>query len=472
MGEEMVGYDDKFLVKRKVGKGVINGRQIKGWQEVPKVLNWRSTYRKSEWWKNFNKLAKMFRNNKLNEIFNTGDLNKKEMEQNHAINTFINSFLEVQNNLKEKMYGNPSEMLETLKIDGVVQNHAKLIYLPETIKENSEDVLRQRIKVGASTEVIEYDSYNISTYEQCVERFLTYLNEMENKKAESLDVNAEEVLFINISHRWEKEYTDKMIAKFKDLSESRFADMWTTMLTLTTYQDSDDKPETPENWQKKRGASWFEAMERLKDSLDKVLKALREIARREIECNFHYCWVVEAHKSGYPHIHIAIFGDVSHWLDDNSNKSRVQELLEEKHDLGKSGVATEFDTKPPSGDGAINELSNYLMKYMKKNFGEIKSEYENEDLSDKDWGTLVYNACMWLSGYRTWDTSTEVGEVMKSDSSESDSNKNYKSVGARKNVPDDADFETEVFSKGSRQLRKRIEKRQEFRNAVKQRKEN
>jgi hypothetical protein len=448
-----------FLPKRQIGGKSVEGRKIKGWMEVPTVLDWSSTYRHSEWFKNFKKLAEMFENQTLNEMFITEDLSKKDKQYNHALNVFINSFLTLESKWHSSI-PDVEDLIPLLSQHQIVENHAEKIYLNDEY-EDREDVKFEEVIVDGTVKKIKYDSFRISTYEQAVEIWFNYLRRMDKTKVHQLNFQGGNALTLDPNHRWAKEYAKKMLAKFKDLEESRFSNMWATMLTLTTYQDSEDtEPLTPEDWDKNRGASWFEAMERLKDSLNKVLNLLRKIASRELETTFHYVWVVEAHESGYPHIHIAIFGDVSEWLDDYTNMLRIKDILENKHDLGKDGVATDFETKPPNGDGTINDLSNYLMKYFKKNFGEIKSKYESESLDDKEWGALVYNACMWLSGYRTWGTSKEVGSVMKTNRNESD--KEFENLGGELTEETDRTFEELIELKGDRMLRKRKQKREEY----------
>ena len=465
-GNKIVDIEERFIAKRKISGKTINGRVIKGWKEVPIVKDWRSTYRYTKWTENFKKLGSMLENKPLSEIFNTGDLNKSEKEFNNALCVFINSYFFQQMRYRENEDVNIEELIYGLSLESV--NHSKSIYLNDDYKDRDSHKL-SKVELNEQEITLKYDEYRCTTYEQIVDLFFDYLDTMEKMRVDQVNLVREQNLVIDPKHRWQNENTKKMLAKFKDLSESRFGNMWTTMLTLTTYQDkNNDKPETPENWDKNRGASWFEAMERLKDSLDKILKVLREVARREIDTTLHYVWVVEAHKSGYPHIHIAIFGDVSEWLNDYTNELRIKEILEEEHDLGKTGVATEFDTKPPSGDGTINELSNYLMKYFSKNFGEIKSKYEDESLEDKEWGTIVYNACMWLSGYRTWGTSKEVGNVMKTEKSESD--KEYNHMGGRTTNLESTKFGDIIKRSGDEKLKNRIENRELFREAIKERK--
>lgn len=455
-----------FLTKRQIGGKKVNGRKIKGWKEVPTVLDWDSTYRHSEWFKNFRKLAEMFADNELSDLFHSGDLNDKEMAENHSLCVFINSFLQLESKWMDEK-PDVEDLIPLLSDAKIVENHAEEIYLNDEYEERDSEK-RERIKINGESKVVKYNEFKLLTYEQIVEIWFDYLEMMEKMKVYQANMSGEELLVLDPEHRWTERYTNKMLAKFKDLEDSRFSDMWTTMLTLTTYQDKENgEPMTPENWQKNRGASWFEAMERLKKSLDKTLDVLRQIARRELETNFHYVWIVEAHETGFPHIHVAIFGDVSEWLNTYTNELRIKNLLENEYDLGKEGVATTFETKPPSGDGAINNMSNYLMKYFKKNFGEIKSKYESEDLDDKDWGTLVYNACMWLSGYRTWGTSKEVGSVMKTN--RNDSGKEYNNLGGELTDETDKEFETTISAKGDELLNKRLKERKRLRKAIEER---
>ena len=457
-----------FLTKRQIGGKKIEGRKIAGWKEVPTVLDWDSTYRHSEWFKNFSKVYDILNEEGISGLVKTEELNGQKKAHNHAVCVFLNSFFAKETKFFD--YDNmpdESELVDFLTFStSTVQRHAQDIYLNDEYKGREDDSKVDTVEIDGEPKKIKYNEFKISTYEQLVELWFEYLDMMEQMKVYQVNMSGEKALTIDPEHRWKQSYTEKMLAKFKDLEESRFSEMWTTMLTLTTYQDKEDgEPLTPEDWEKSRGPSWFEAMERLRNSLDKTLDILRQVARRELETDFHYIWVVEAHNTGYPHIHIAIFGDVSEWLATKENELRLREILEQKHDLGKEGVAASFDTKPPEGDGAINSISNYLVKYFKKNFGEIQSKYEDEDLSDKEWGTLAFNACMFTSGYRTWGTSKEVGSVMKTERHES--KKTFNNLGGELAAESDRGFRELVDAKGDDLLKERLRKRDKLRSAIK-----
>lgn len=454
-----------FLPVRRIGGTEINGRKIKGWKEVPTVMEWSSTYRGKKFLENFKELSSLMRQQELSEIFITGkDLSNKDKNFNHALCVFINSFLTQENQLFDDESLGVYDFLDLLKHEDVTVTHAKDIYLNNQYRKKNE----KKFEV-INDKRYEYSEFKLFTYEQVVDEWLTYMRRVDKMDIELVNLTDEESKIIEANHRWNQAYAEKMLAKFYDLEQSEYSKMWTSMVSLTTYQDKvEGKPDTPENWEhENRGPSWFESMERLRESLGKILDVLRRISNEELECDFHYIWIVEAHKTGYPHIHLGIFGDVAEWLDKYTNKLRVRQLLEDKYDMGRSGIATDFKTKPPSGDGAIQNMSNYMMKYFNKNFGELASKYEDESIKDKDRGTLVYNACMWLSSYRSWGTSESVGSVMKTDTNESD--KEYVNLGGSLTTPDDADFDTLVQSSGSDELRHRVAKRQEFRSAVEQR---
>jgi hypothetical protein len=95
---------------------------------------------------------------------------------------------------------------------------------------------------------------------------------------------------------------------------------------------------------------------------------------------------VEPHKSGYPHMHVAIFGYVRKELQE-----RLERLWSEKYEVGSREHGIDFSVK--SVKESIQSVRNYLMKYIAKGIGgEGRKKWTVEE-----W---VYHALAWKHHHR------------------------------------------------------------------------
>jgi hypothetical protein len=163
-----------------------------------------------------------------------------------------------------------------------------------------------------------------------------------------------------------------------------------TMISLTGYQEKD-------------GYSWYDTLDNINESRVKLLKILRKYLGK-----VSYFWVVEPHtenNTGYPHIHLAIFRDIDNKIRDQSDricwikaKGRENESIweieygegmEDKlrrlySDEWKTGSHTYgLDFRQMKGENQIEDLKNYLMKYISKGY-----------IGEQAWspGELIFNA--------------------------------------------------------------------------------
>lgn len=505
--DKQVSDYERFIAKRRIGGTDVNGKVIGGWKEVPCFLDWDSTYRYSEWKDNFDKFEEILNEDGISGLIETGDLNEKQENHNHAVCTFLNSYFQLEGDRTI----NVDELLKVLKFDGEVQDHAENIYfntsymnlreLVEFGDVESSGMKKMKVKLDGQWKTMLYSDFNIRTYEQLVDLFFDYLDFQEQLKVRLLNMTDVSPYNIDPRHRWTSDRSDVMTAKTLDLQESRFSEMSTAFISLTTYQDKKTgEPIIPDEFQEEhRGPLWFEAMERLQDARLLTVQNLRQAAN-EMDKQFDYLWVVECHKSGFPHIHILVFGDMADYLQCDSHdpdmkdgkddcdkrhrnpdeewserydyecqRAKYLDRLEIKNDLGHNGIAVDIAVRPAGSDEAMRNVANYMMKYVKKNLGEIDSKYTQESLDDKDWGEIVFNACMWASGYRTWGASREVSSVMKRD--RNDSGKEFNNLGGELSDKKDKSFDEIVESKADRQLKWRLKKREQWVKSIKERKQ-
>lgn len=186
-------------------------------------------------------------------------------------------------------------------------------------------------------------------------------------------------------HRWTDVYRKKTLAKFYLLET-----WWNchrpplAMLTLTTYQSGAHSVRI-------RGhrVTREESFEILKQSWDKLLMALRYYLGP-----FDYVGLLEPHKSGYPHLHVLLFREVSEGLQE-----RVRGLWCDKYEAGSREHGVDFTVKNLDD---IKSVKNYLMKYLGKSF----YEYQNNH------NYLIFNTIVWERGYRLFTCSRHLSRVM------------------------------------------------------------
>ena len=188
------------------------------------------------------------------------------------------------------------------------------------------------------------------------------------------------------NHRWTTGYRKKLLAKLYLLDEYIEQNpSAVTLLTLTVYQDG----EYSEQMTGKK-LSIPESFELLKKSWKKLSMMIRNILP-----GTEYIWIVEPHKTGYPHLHLVLFSDVSMGIQE-----KIKTLWSEKYQAGSLEHGAQFEIRRP--DQAIESLRNYLMKYIAKGFISTDSRYGGDGWTASE---LVFNACVWKGGYRTFQPS-------------------------------------------------------------------
>ena len=197
-------------------------------------------------------------------------------------------------------------------------------------------------------------------------------------------------------HRWTPIYRKRLMAKLYLLDE-----WWkehkgpVTLLTLTTYQAGAYSKSI------KRGIVTIEdSFLLLKDGWDKLSKILRKYIRE-----LTYIWVIEPHASGYPHFHIIVFNEIPKLLQD-----KIKQLWSEKYKVGSKEHGVDFSTRIPDED--IDSLRNYLMKYIAKGFVITDTKF-SETFWTKE--ILVFNSLIWKNGYRTFQPSRKLQQIISYD---------------------------------------------------------
>lgn len=157
-----------------------------------------------------------------------------------------------------------------------------------------------------------------------------------------------------------------------------------TLLTLTTYHAYDQYGRPSET----STTTIPESFELLKSGWKGIRDSLNY---RKLQ----FVWILEPHKTGYPHIHVCILGAVT-----SKDQQRIKNLWN-KYGCGSVEHGAQFSEK--SGTDSVKSIRNYLMKYMVKAW------------RDSTWTTaqLVFNALVWDNDWRLWGSSKNLTVIMR-----------------------------------------------------------
>jgi len=203
--------------------------------------------------------------------------------------------------------------------------------------------------------------------------------------------------YIEYIHRWTPAYRKAIISKFYQLQE-----WWEqnptpiTLLTLTTYQDGDYSVSV------KGGVTTIE------EGFDILKKGWRWLSMwlRKWYPDIEYVQIMEPHKSGYPHLHVVLFGELP-----DSAQETIRKLWSEKYKAGSADHGVDFSIRSP--DTGIKSIKNYLVKYIAKTLvnGKTGSKFEDE-VNAWTPGELLFNATIKAHKWRLWGASLALSKVM------------------------------------------------------------
>jgi len=207
-------------------------------------------------------------------------------------------------------------------------------------------------------------------------------------------------------HRFDPEYSDKQYAKLKDLERGLSEDygkrLHTAMLSLTASSAPNGEPLPPVDHLNELDSSW---------------EAVRRALARELEGRrWEYLAILEPHKSGYLHIHIAVFVDGK--VTENTFAPVIEAHLRncdiagrDAHDLDHpnpekrpvsvrhAGADRDLDD-----EDQLDELAIYLAEYL--------GAY-GEDPLDLPEHVQMSNAVLWATGKQRWRPSNGAQQYMQ-----------------------------------------------------------
>jgi hypothetical protein len=243
---------------------------------------------------------------------------------------------------------------------------------------------------------------SLRPYWKDVLSFLTYLRTTANislvahgeyRPTEASDPQDVDVAFPYI-HRWTTPYRRGILAKFYQLEEwHNINPTPITMLTLTTYQEGAYSRSVTG-----KDLSIPESFGLLKNSWVNLRHAIKYYLPET-----PWCWIMEPHKSGYPHLHTILFSDINEAI-----QTSIKDLWAKKYKAGSYEHGIDFEASQPGQ--TIQSIRNYLMKYVAKGFTTTGSKFNNTE----SWsaGELVFNALVRKFNWRLFGSTRDLCKVM------------------------------------------------------------
>lgn len=185
-------------------------------------------------------------------------------------------------------------------------------------------------------------------------------------------------------HRWTAVYRRAILAKFYQLEMSLGDDVnGVTLMTLTVSQ---------------RGKDPEECLSILKRCYNLLFKLLRKLYGTN-----DYFYVLEPHKTGYPHMHVFYLRSFS-----ASEKEHIRSIWSDFYGVAKHDIGVNF-SEPRASDngeftaGSIARVRGYLMKYVSKGL-------HSESMKPSE---LLFNALLKKTKTRLWGCSRHFSQIMR-----------------------------------------------------------
>jgi hypothetical protein len=192
--------------------------------------------------------------------------------------------------------------------------------------------------------------------------------------------------------RFTPAYAKRVIAKFYALDEYHKTHQGAiTLISLTSYQMGKTSVRAC------GGRTHEEAYASLKGVFPKIYFFLKYHMP-----GVQYLWFVEPHPtSGYPHVHLIVYGEVSASL-----QQRLKRLYADKWNIGSKKHGIDFSVLPN-----IESARNYALKYITKSLNTEDSPHTKPF----DWTPeeLLFYTLTRKHKWRLWGASAGLSELMK-----------------------------------------------------------
>lgn len=265
--------------------------------------------------------------------------------------------------------------------------------------ELSESGLRKTIEAD--------DTRTLKGMEEAVSALEDYLVAKDGQYLVMEDRESGDMLVLPHSHRFTADYRKRTYARLKCV-ERHVTQVWdgdvpTTLLTLTA-------PHKDENGQYR---PFDEVLKDIKEGWNK----LRRVIRRETEgVKTEYLAVYEPHATGYPHLHVLIFGVARESLGEKVTDYWVDRYVE-----GASRDAQDVTVKRGRSVD-LESPAAYIMKYLSKTLARESESHDTalESLPSIS-GFLPFSALMWATDSRTYSMSEGLSRAVSEAAPEYDS---------------------------------------------------
>jgi hypothetical protein len=263
-------------------------------------------------------------------------------------------------------------------------------------------------------EVLDLDHLNIDenrpiSWNGATDRWRNYIRDKEDVQS-VFENGAGDRVQGSKPHRFCPEYADKQYAKLNDLerglSEAYGKRLHTTILTFTASStDDSDNPLPPVD----HLDGLFESWDAIRRALDRALGGTR----------YERLAILEPHKSGYIHVHMAVF------VDGKVTSTQFEPVIESHvnncdlagwtaHDLEKDSTISvrHAGADRNDSDDQLDELAIYLAEYL--------GTYGDDPLGLPE-HIQSANAVLWATGRQRWRPSNGAQQHMSTDPRDPDS---------------------------------------------------
>lgn len=269
---------------------------------------------------------------------------------------------------------------------------------------------------SVSATVEEGDTRTLKTVGEAVEAYEDYLRAKENQRLVLTNEKTGDLLVIPYNHRWTDDYRRLTYAKLK-AAERHVQREWgeivpTTLLTFTApHNNPDGSPR-----------AFCDVLDDLKAGWSKA----RNIIRHETEgTRTEVLTVYEPHETGYPHLHVLIFGIARPSLGEKLTSKWAEAYV------NRASVDAQNCSIKNGREAQIESPAAYVMKYLSKSLVR-ESEQHNEAVESLPTigGYREFSAMMWATGSRQYTMSEGLSTAVKAEAPSYESEGSWTFLGA------------------------------------------
>lgn len=244
---------------------------------------------------------------------------------------------------------------------------------------------------------------------EAVHRWRTYVEESRETRVVFENPDGDQVTGSN-PNRYHPDYTDKQYAKSKDLERGLRVEygkrLHTAMLTFTASSTDDDgRPVGP--------VDHLDGPDGLLSSWEAVTRELRR-TMDDLGLRYERLAILEPHKSGYLHVHMAVFVDgivTSSMFESviDAHVRNCERASADAHDVSDDSTVSVMHVGADRSEDTIGNLGTYLMEYL----APYDEDGEKVDPVEADDHVQVANTILWATEKQRWRPSNGAQQYMK-----------------------------------------------------------